>query len=177
MVTILLTIALAFVPCQSANRISDAQKREFIELLRTFPVRGEFYTDEAVEQAGSYLPVLFALTQADIERYDIYPFAAISRGLCNRREHRRYAVRHFAEIQHPELKLFWGAMLFDAGTTSPEVVRFLRDALASEEQTRLLSEMIGPRFEDFRRRVMSHRINIRSQRRAKQIIRPEARLT
>jgi hypothetical protein len=82
------------------------------------------------------VPVLFALTEKDIAKYDIYPFAAISRGLCDQKKHRDYAVRHFAEIRHPDLKLFWGAILFDAGAASPETVHFLRDVLESPSRLR-----------------------------------------
>jgi hypothetical protein len=149
-----LTLLLAVTPQQShAGQISESQKKEFIQLLRTLPHKGEFFTDEAVKTAGPYLPVLFALTERDIEGYDIYPFAALSRGLCDDKEHRRYATAHFAEIRHPMFKLFWAAMLFDAGEPSSEIVRFLRDALKSDAQAKALAEMIGPKFADFKRRV------------------------
>jgi hypothetical protein len=82
-------------------RASIAEKKEFIELLKTLPHKGEFLTDDAVKTAGPYLPVLFVLTEKDIETYDIYPFAVISRELCDDKEHRRYATSHFAEIRHP----------------------------------------------------------------------------
>jgi hypothetical protein len=160
MVAMLLTILLALAPCQAAEQISDAQKKEFIKLLQTLPQEGEFYTAEAIERAGPYLPVLFALTEKDIKRHYIYPFVAISRGYCDQQKHRDYAVRHFAEIRHPTLKLFWGAMLFDVdGAASPEIVRFLKAALATKEQAQLLSQMVGPEFEDFKRRVLASPID------------------
>ncbi len=165
MITAFLIILLTFTPCQATNQVSDAQRKEFIGLLKTLPTKGEFYTDEAVKKAGTYLPVLFALTEKDIEKYDVYPFAAISRGLCNQKEHRDYAVRHFAEIHHPALKLFWGAMLFDTGAASSEIVQFLRDALKSEEQAKVLSEIVGPQFEDFKRRVSIHPLGKRGNER------------
>lgn len=157
MITAILTLLLVLTSCQaSATQISDAQKKDFIELLKTLPHKGEFFTDEAVKRVGPYLPVLFALNERDLKKYDIYPFAAISRGLCDDKKHRDYAIRHFAEIRHPMLKLFWGAMLFDTGRASPEIVRFLRDALESEAQAKLLSEIVGSEFEDFKRRVVAH---------------------
>lgn len=156
MIAAFLTILLALTPCQATSRISAAQKKEFIELLKTLPYQGEFFTDEAVKKAGPYLPVLLALTVKDIEKHNIYPFVALSRGLGDQKEHREYAVRHFAGIRHPMIKLFWGAMLFDDGAASPEIVRFLKDALKSERPAKLLSEMEGPDFEDFRRRLMAH---------------------
>jgi hypothetical protein len=35
---------------------------------------------------------------------------------------------------------------------------FLRAALASKEQAKLLSEMIGPGFEDFKKRVKEYKV-------------------
>ena len=145
--------ALLIFAGQGTDQVSEARKKEFIELLRALPTKGEFYTDEAVVTAGPYLPTLLALTKEDIEKYDIYPFAAISRGLCNHPEHRTYVVRNFAKIRHPELKLFWAAMLFDSGVATPEIKKFLRDALESKEDAKLLSEMLGPAFESFRKRI------------------------
>jgi len=151
-----LAALLIFAPGQGSDQFSEVRKKEFIELLRVLPTKGEFYTEEAVVKAGPYLPVLLALTEKDIEKYDIYPFAAISRGLCDRREHRAYVVRSFAKIRHPKLKLFWGAMLFDSSAASPEIERFLRAALASQEEAKLLSEMLGPQFKSFQKRLLSN---------------------
>jgi hypothetical protein len=157
MIATLLAILLVFMPCQSTSQVSDAQKEKFIELLKILPRGHEgFYTEAAVTEAEAYMPVLFALTEKDTADHDLYPFAAISRGLCDHKESRDYAVRHFAEIRHPKFKLFWGAMLFDAGVSSQEIVQFLRDALKSEGQAKTLSEMVGPRFEDLKRRVINH---------------------
>ena len=159
MIAKLLTFLLVLTPCQATNQISEAQKKEFIKLLQTLPFKGEFYTDEAVEKASPYLPVLFAFTEKDIKKRDIYPFVAISRGFGYQKKHQDYGVRHFGEIRHPTLKLFWGAMLFNEGVASPEIVQFIKDALASREQGKLLSEMTGPKFEDFKRRVMAYPAN------------------
>jgi hypothetical protein len=143
----------SFAIAQTVNQISDARKKDFIELLKTLPYKGEFYNDEAIDKSQNYLPVLFALTEKDIKNYDIYPFLALSRGLCDLKASRNYAVRNFSEIRHPTLKLFWAAMLFDAKATSSEIVQFLRDALKSKEQSKTLSEMIGPDYKDFQRKV------------------------
>ena len=154
MIAAILTFVLVLSPYQTAaTHISEAQKAEFIKLLKTLPSKGEFFTDEAAKAARPFLPVLFALEEKDIEKYDIYPFSAISRGLCDEKENRDYAVNHFGEIHHPELKLLWGAMLFESGTTSREVVQFLRAALESKTQSQLLSEMLGPNYQDFAKRV------------------------
>ena len=155
MVAAIFIVLLVLAPHQASNQIPDARKREFIELLSTLPTKGEFYTEEAVDKAGPHLPVLFALTEKDIRKHYIYPFLAISRGLADRKKHREYAVGHFAEVRHPTLKLFWGAMLFDEGAASPEIVRFLKDALKAEARAKLLSQMVGPEFGDFRRRVQA----------------------
>lgn len=157
MLTTLLAIVLTVSPSQASNKITDAQKKEFIEILRTLPVKGEFFTDEAVKRAEPYLPVLLSLTEKDIEGYDIYPFLALSRGLADHKEHRDYAVSHFAEIRHPILKLAWAGMLFDAKSTSPQIIQFLRDALKSKEQSKVLSEMLGPDFNNFQMRVKAYR--------------------
>ena len=99
--------------------------------------------------------MLLALTDKDIEGYDIYPFAALSRGLCDIKEHRQYATAHFGEIRHSELKLFWAAMLLNEGNPSTEIVHFLKDALKSETQAKLLGEITGPNFADFKTRVIA----------------------
>ena len=156
-ITVIFTILFSsFAIGQTANQISDAQKKDFIELLKTLPAKGEFYTDEAIDKSQSSMSVLFALTEKDIESYDIYPFLALSRGLCDRKVQRDYAVRHFSEIRHSTLKLFWAAMLFDAKATSSEIVQFLRGALKSKEQSKILSEMLGPKYKDFQRRVKAY---------------------
>src|SRR5215813_13360223 len=96
-----------FAPQETSGQISQAQKNEFIQLLKSLPNKGDFFTDEAVNRTAPYLPVLFALTDKDLEGKDIYPFRAISRGLCDIKEHRVYATKHFGDIRHSELKLLW----------------------------------------------------------------------
>lgn len=154
MIPHLLLLLLSFVPMQTPpNQISEAQKKKFVAVLKTLPHKGEFFTEDAVKTAGPYLPILFALTDKDIEGYDIYPFVAISRGLCGVKEHRRYANKHFADIRHSELRLFWAAMLFEYGNRSPRIVKYLKLAVKSDTQARLLAEMAGPYYEDLKRRI------------------------
>jgi hypothetical protein len=69
-------ILLALTSCQATSHVSEAQKGEFIELLKRLPHEGEFFTNEAIAKAAPYLPALFALTEKDIEKLDIYPFLA-----------------------------------------------------------------------------------------------------
>ena len=140
----------------AGQEVSDSQKREFIELLKTLPFKGEFYTQEAARRAGPYLPILFSLTEKDVEKYDLYSFVAISVGISQDKERRGYAVTHFAEIRHPKLKLFWAALLFNLKEVSPEIVRYLRDALNSSAQAQELREMVGPDFKFFKRDVRNH---------------------
>lgn len=156
MMTIILLMLLAFTPNQTVNQVTDLQKQEFLKLIETLPVKGEFFTDEAVAKATPYLPVLFALTEQDLEKYDIYPFAAISSGLAENKEQRAYAVQHFAGIRHPQLKLFWAVTLFNREVASSEIMRFLKNVLCNEEQTKLLAEMTGPQFQSFKQRVAAH---------------------
>jgi hypothetical protein len=156
MISTFLAILLIAIPGQATNQVqvSDAQKRAFVDFLKTLPTKGEFYTDDAAKKAGPYMPVLFALTEEDIQKQDLYPFLAISRALSDDAEYRGSAVRNFPKIRHPKLKLFWAAILFDGGSASPEVKQFLRDALTSNEQIKQLSEMMGPQFEALRKRVL-----------------------
>lgn len=141
---------------QVGQEVSDAQKREFIELLKTLPSRGEFYTEEAARKAAPYLPVLFSLTEKDIEEDALYAFVAISVGISEDKARRVYAVAHFGEIRHSKLKLFWAAFLFNLKEVSPEIVRYLRDALNSSAQAQELKSMIGLEFKFFKRAVRNH---------------------
>lgn len=160
LITTIFTILFsAFAFAQTANQISDAQKKDFFKLLKTLPVKGEFYTDEAIEKAQPYLPVVFALTERDIENYDIYPFLALSRGLCDRKVYQDCAVRHFSEIRHPTLKLFWAVMIFKEKESSSEILLFLKEALDSKEQAKILSEMLGPNYKDFQCRVKNYKVS------------------
>ncbi len=152
-VTVLLLV-LFFAPMQATvNQISEAEKKQFVELLQTLPHKGEFFTEDAVKTAGPYLPVLFALTDKDLEGYDIYPFAAISSGLSGVKEPRLYATKHFDDIRHSELKLFWAAMLFDYGERSPQIVQYLKSALKDDAKARQVAEMAGPSYADLKRRI------------------------
>jgi len=149
----LLMACFALWSCQSTNAVSSHQKKDFITLVFTLPRNSDIFTDEAFKKAGAYLPVIFSLTEKDLEKYDIYPFDVIIGGVCSRDEYRDYAIRHFSEIRHPELKLFLAVVLFDKGPTSPEIESFLHDALRDEEQAEKIAGMIGPNFQDFKTRL------------------------
>jgi len=141
---------------QAKREVSDAEKKEFLELLKTLPYRGEFYTEEAARRASPYLPVLFSLTEKDTENYDFYSLVAISVGICRDKERIAYAVTHFSEIRHPKLKLFWAVFLFNRKEVSPEIVLYLRDALDSDAQADEVRKMAGPEWKFFKREVRRH---------------------
>ncbi len=144
---------------QKTKDVSIADKKKFLKFLQALPTDGEFFTDDAVLKARPYIHILFALTEEDIAAFDIYPFVALSRGFCDVKETREYGLSHFDTIRHPVLKLFWAAVLFDLEATSAEIIKYLRDALDSKEQTKLLSQMVGPEYEAFRKRVLANPTN------------------
>jgi tetratricopeptide (TPR) repeat protein len=92
MLALCTALLLVLTPAPAVQDASGAQRKEFIELLKTLPTKGEFYTEEAARKAVPYLPVLLSLTEKEIEKYDLYPFAAVSRALANDRQNRAYAV-------------------------------------------------------------------------------------
>jgi hypothetical protein len=137
--------------------VTEAQKRHFLKFVPKLANDGEFLTEKGVSKAARYTPVLFALTVSDLEDYDIYPFLAVSRGLADRKDTREYAVRHFRDIAHPTIKLFWAAVLFMDYGTAGDVVDYLLAALDSESQSSTLAEMVGPEYEQFKAEVLSMR--------------------
>jgi len=115
-------VGLVLVACATSRPVEQSvkaeppvtaeQKQAFIELIKIAPTEGEFLSDEGVEQLAPHIRTLFALGSEDVDKEHIYPFAALSSGLCQRESGWRYGVEHFGEIQHPLIKLFWGALLF-----------------------------------------------------------------
>jgi hypothetical protein len=149
-----LVTALAFTLCHAAEaEITKEDKDAFVRVLEKAPSEGEFFTAAGIDQLAPHIRTLFALTTEDIAPYDLYPFLAMSRGLCDRPKYLKYGAKHFAEIAHPGIKLGWAVMLFDAGSASSEVVGYLREALQSEERTSELAEFLGPEFEEFKKRL------------------------
>lgn len=152
---LVLALILMSLPDQTISplAVSQEQKQEFIQLLKRLPTKGEFFTDDAAKEAGPFINVLFALSEQDIEDYDLYPFLAISRALSEDSSHREFAIRNFAQIRHRKLKLFWAAILLDEGSSSPVIEKFLRDALTSSEEAKDLSEMMGPGFDAMKKKL------------------------
>jgi TonB family protein len=140
-------------PDQVTRNVSDVQKQDFIHLLKVFPKCDELYCKEAIDEAVFYLPILFALTEQDLERLDIHPFALLSRGLANHAELREYVLHHLSEVRHPVLRAVWAAKLFNAGAASPEVVQFLRENTEWTPVNRVLTDMMGSQFAAFKKRV------------------------
>ena len=68
-VSLIITILIAFAPALAGHNAADAQKKEFIDLLKTLPTKGEFYAEDAIRKAGPYLPVLLSLTERDTEKF------------------------------------------------------------------------------------------------------------
>jgi hypothetical protein len=157
---ILIGLSLATAVADDSKSVSATEKREFLALVRNLPTEGEFFTDRAIRKAAPHIRVLFALTEQDLEQGDIYPFAALSTGLCRDRKYRQYGVEHFADLAHPTLKLFWAAILFGAQPPlSTEVVEYLRSALQSAERSQELRDIVGPSFESFKERVIQTQVN------------------
>ena len=149
-----LLVALMLAQIQADKPVTDAEKKEFLELLVKLPAKGEFFTQEAIAKAAPHTRVLLALTEKDLTDRDLYPFLALSGGLLERKEVKQYGLSHFSKIAHPTLKLFWASVLFRHKPPSPEIVAFLRKALDAKETARELSMMAGPEFEDFKEQVI-----------------------
>lgn len=136
-------------------QVSTAEKRDFIQLLASLPKDGEFFTKAAIDKTVPQIHILFSLTEKDLEGHDFYPVLALSRGLCDRSVCQQYALDHFAEIEHPLIRLSWAAMLFNTKTMSPAVTSYLRESLNSPKQTNFLSELLGPDFAMFKNQVLN----------------------
>jgi hypothetical protein len=135
------------------TEVTDRDKKAYLEMLKELPRKGEFFTEDAVVKAAPYTRVLLALSEKDIKGYDLYPFLALSRGLIEREDQRQLGIKQFRKIAHPQIKLAWAALLFNARVDSAEIVKYLQAALKSTEQRKVLSQLLGPDFDDFRRRV------------------------
>ncbi len=149
----LMVFALAVGFADSDKPVSGAEKKEFLELLADLPAKGEFFTDEAVKKAAPHTRVLLALTEKDLEKYDLYAFLALSRGLMDHQESREYCLKHFKDIQHPTIKLAWAVGLFDKKGSSQEILDFLCRVVDSKDDSKTLSLMLGPGYEDFKEQV------------------------
>ena len=100
MFQVLLAFSIGAQPAEpDMTKVTPLQKKEFLELLKTLPSRGEFFTDEGVRKASPYLHVLLALDKKDINEDYYFALLALSRGLHDaKKQHREYAVKNFAKI-------------------------------------------------------------------------------
>lgn len=142
------------VAAQPTEReVTAADKKAFLDLLTKLEIKGEFFTDESVKKALPHTGALLALTAKDIGSRNMYSFLALSSQLVEYKEARVYAARRFAKIAHPTLKMCWAVHLFATDESSDAVVKYLKEAVASKEQSKELSLLYGPGFEDFKKRV------------------------
>ena len=168
MPALLLVVSLFITTGQESIGATADEKRGFLELVEELPKGGEFFTDKEVETAAPYTRVLLSLTHEDVKKFVaerqkidpedfiLYPLLVLSRGLLDREDQRAYGIKHFKEIADPVLKLFWGCVLFGETAASPEIVKCLRSALESKEQSEFLARLYGPKFDDFKRRLKDY---------------------
>lgn len=142
--------------------IDAKERREFLEFVAQLPTQNEFFSDVGVNQAIPYARVLLAVTKEDEDRYasergikehDIYPLMALSAGMAERPEVRAFVNKNFSVIQHPRLKLMWGALLFDKSEYTRDIVVFLHSALDNKSEAQWLSGSMGPGYDNFKARV------------------------
>jgi hypothetical protein len=116
------TLSSLIVNAEQPQEVTAADKKAVFKTMETLPKKGEFFTEERIDKAAPHTRVLFALTKKDIdeyakslglETYSLYPFHALSRGLLDRKDQRDCGVKNFNKIAHPDIKVFWGVVLFD----------------------------------------------------------------
>lgn len=147
------TLFLIALACgqQQEKAVTAAEKKQFFKLLATLPTRGEFYAEEAITKAAPHTRVLLALTEKDLEKYDLYPFVALGVGLMEHKEARQYIAAHFEGIAHPQIKLSFAVMLFRQRQSVPGVIGYLHKALESQPEGNF---GLGPEYQDFREQVI-----------------------
>jgi hypothetical protein len=156
-------VLLAFISAGDKPKekpVTAAEKEAFLKLLGKLPGRWLTYTDESVRKAGPHLRVLLALEEKDIRPGPhIDRCVLISLQLAGGKAHREYALKHFARIAHPDIKLLWAVALFEKKEASPEVVRHLRAALKSKDRVKFLGEvqLLNLDVGDLKKRVEKHK--------------------
>jgi hypothetical protein len=162
---------ISWVALASASMMLN--KVIFLLAIEILPFHREFPTDESARLVVRYLPAIFDLSEAELnfvakarlgERasargYD-YHLGAYSRVMVDLRDLgpnvREYVAKNFARIRYPFLKVMCAVILFSEDVVTPEILQYLRQALASEEGTKELAGVIGPDFEEFRRKVLTY---------------------
>jgi hypothetical protein len=156
LVSSVIYFAVLSISCSGdTNRqaVTGLQKKQFLEMLRELPRDREFYTAEAVKTTSRFTNVLFALDKTDVSDDHLYPLEAISQGLLENEDQRNYGRKNFDVIRHPAIKLFWGVVLFDKKAASPEIIDYLRESLSSKERSEILKDILGDKYETFRKRI------------------------
>lgn len=138
-------------------KVAPAQKKMFLETLEKLPTRGEFFTDEAIQKASQFLPVLLSLDKKDVSEDQLFALLALGRGLHDsKKEHRDYAVKNFDKIAHPVIKLGWAINLFRISKgENPVVVRYLAESLTDSERGETIRSLLGSEFESFQKQVIA----------------------
>jgi hypothetical protein len=138
-------------------KVTPLQKQMFLEMLKKLPTRGEFFTEEGIQKASPFLPVLLSLNTKDVLEDQLFALLALGRGIHDsKKEHREYAAQHFEKIAHPVIKLGWAINLFRfSKEANPAIIRFLHDSLQDPERCKVIRSMLGTEFESFRKQVIA----------------------
>lgn len=150
MIQIIASVFIAVAATEAGQKkVSAEEKRRFFKLVSTLTFEREFFTPKAVQEAAPHTRVLLSLTSEDLRGRDLYPFLALSRQLLDLKDQRVFGVEHFNEIAHEEIKMSWGAVLFEKRSASPDILKYLRTTIASEEGKTKLKSLLGPDFDKF----------------------------
>ncbi len=155
-----LFISLVLGVGQAPKEVSDAEKQAFLKLVSSLPMmaagHAAIFKEESVKKAAPFAPVLFALTEKDLEKKEeeILGLTLLTWQLAAHPQARQYGVKNFATIAHPRIKVWWAVGLFREKAAPPEVLTFLRKALeagAGDKEERFGQ---GPYFQAFKERVI-----------------------
>ncbi len=147
-------LAICSYDQRTISAVSATDKAKFLRLMTTLPTAGEFFADPAYPIANPYLHVLLSLDKNDIGM-DIYPFVALSRLLHDAsKQNRVFAARHFNEIRHEWLKMFWAVLLFEySNECTEEIVLYLKSSL-NDNRSQIIQSIAGPEFEKLKVRIL-----------------------
>ncbi|MCE9555360.1 MAG: hypothetical protein K8T91_18580 [Planctomycetes bacterium] len=151
-----LLIGLALIVGQAPNEVSNADKQAFFKLLSGLEVQAAghaaIFTEKAVKEAAPFAPVLFALTEKDLEMKEASPLLVLTWQLAGVDTARQYGIKNFGRILHPQIKRQWAFGLFQEKAAPPEIVAFLRQELEREGVEREFG--LGPHFQAFKEKVI-----------------------
>jgi hypothetical protein len=149
-------IAVVLCVGQAPKEVSEADKQAFFKLLSTLEFQpaghGAIFTETSVKKAAPFAPVLFALTEKDVQKKDLTLVLTLSLQLVEVDEARKYGIKNFARIAHPRIKLYWATTLFGTHAAPPEIVAHLRQGIDREGEN--LDYLYGPAFQTFKERVI-----------------------